>query len=165
MKRLLVGIVVLALLAIGVTTAIGQGTGGTVGAAATGVKTFDIKFNNFGANCGRVVLRKCFKKPPIGSVLAGNATLMEGGKKAGTVVFHDVVAKPIKRGSIDTFTATIVWNNGVDTLTVAGASRDPGKALPYAIVGGTGVYAGARGTAHDMAESDSGLKVEATFIP
>jgi hypothetical protein len=164
-KRLLVGIVVLALLAVGVTAAIGQGTGGTVGSAATGVKHFDITFKHFGANCGQKPQRKCYKKLSIADVTAGNAILTEGGKKAGTVVFSDIVAKPIKSGSVDTFTATIVWNNGVDTLSVVGASRDSGKPVPYAIVGGTGIYAGARGTARDTKPTPTGLTVEATFIP
>ena len=162
MKRLLVGACALALMGVGVGSAIGQGTGGTVGSAATGTKTFDLKFGGFG--CGLTPLRKCRAKP--GVVFAGNGTVSVDGKKIGGVVFSNVAAKRVgKRGSIDTFTGTIYHSNGEDTLTGAGVARDPGKAFPYAVVGGTGIYAGARGTARDAGGTENTLKVEVTFIP
>ena len=87
MNRLLVAALVLVLLGVGVGSAIGQGTGGTVGPAATGVKSFEIKFG--GVGCGLASVNKCFRrKVRIGHVFAGNGTVSLDGKKVGLSLIH-----------------------------------------------------------------------------
>ena len=173
MKRLLVGIVVLALLAVGVTTAIGQGNGGTVGSAATGTKSFEvrIKEKSLGLNCVASKPAKCFRqKPRPANLFAGNGKVYDGSTHVGTAGFTGITAK-VKKPSLEVFLATLSFNNNVDSISVMGPSRDEGDvSLPYSIVGGTGIYAGARGTVQDKevkspVKGEFRVQLDMTFIP
>jgi hypothetical protein len=118
------------------------------GAPAPGtVQTFEIRIkqSQFGANCGNKPQRACFRRPRLASVGAGNGDVYVGGRKVGTAVFANITGKTLRRGSLDLFFATIVLGAG-NTLSVQGASNDAGGQLPYSVSGGTGEYAGARGT-------------------
>lgn len=164
MKRLLVVVGVLVLVGVGVGSAVGQGTGGTVGSSAVGTKEFGIQFKGFG--CGSIPLRKCFSKARVGQVGAGHATVTDGGTKVGTAIFSNIAGKKMnRRAALNVFHAVLVFDNKVDSITVAGAAADTGPALPYSIVGGTGAYAGARGTVEDRDFDDDGGTVVLTFIP
>ena len=173
MKRLLAGLAVaLVAIAVAVGSAVGQGTGGTLGAGAVGTKTFEvrIKQSQFGINCGRPSPANCFRKPRLASVGAGNGTVYVAGKKVGTAVFANVTGKKLGKGNtLDLFFATIVFDDG-NTLSAQGATREEENPLPYSVTGGTGTYAGARGTIVDS-EAPGGtreefrINVNVTFIP
>ena len=174
MNRLLVGVIGLLVGGIVAGSAVGQGSGGTVGPSATGTKTFEvrIKQNQIGLNCGNGTVNRCFRrKPRLASVFAGSGAVYDGNTRVGVAVFHSVYARKVKKTTVDTFTATILFDNHVDTITVAGPSSDAFKeALPYSIVGGTGAYAGARGTVIEGKEDDSHrgefrIPLNLTFIP
>ena len=174
MKGIVVGAVALALAGVGVGTAIGQGQGGTLGPAAVGAKSFEvrIKEKDFGVNCGLPKpLQQCFRRGPRpANVIAGSGAVYDGTTKVGTAVFFNVIGKKLgKDNSLDVFSATIRFNNKVDSLSVMGPSRDSGPTLPYSIVGGTGVYAGARGTVSEGKDTTVGKEIRIplnfTFIP
>ncbi len=172
MNRLLVGVVCALTGGIIATSAIGQGTGGTVGPAAVGAKTFEvrIKESNIGFNCVASKPRKCLRqRPRIANVFAGNGAVYDGSTRVGTAGFTAIASK-VKRPSLDVFAATILFTNKVDSITVMGPSSDEGAALPYSIVGGTGAYAGARGTVTEGEESspvrgEFRIPLNLTFIP
>ena len=172
MKRLLVGALVLVMAGVGVGSAIGQGTGGTVGASAIGTKTFEvrIKERDVGINCGGGSVRKCFsRKPRIANVFAGNGRVFDGATRVGTAGFSSIAAK-VKKPQLDVFMATILFTNKADSITVMGPSSDSGATLPYSIVGGTGAYAGARGTVTEGKETspvkrEFRIPLNLTFIP
>ena len=145
MKRLPVVLAVCvaaALMVVGwVVTASGAPSPGTV-------QTFEIrvKADDFGINCGNKGQRACFRKPRLASVGAGNGTVHVNGERVGTAVFADITAKKLRdRDALNLFFATLVLGGGADTLSVQGVSQDDAS-LPYSVTGGTGEYAGARGT-------------------
>lgn len=175
MKRLLAGgAVALVAIAVAVGTAIGQGTGGTLGAGAVGSKTFEvrIKSNQFGINCGNYTQRECFRRPRLASVGAGNGTIYVAGKKVGTAIFGNITGKRLgKEDSLDLFFATGVFDDG-STLSFQGADSEAKQfeSLPYSLTGGTGTYAGARGTVVDSeapggSNSEFRVNLSVTFIP
>ena len=165
----------MALAGVGVGTAIGQGQGGTLGPGAVGAKSFEvrIKEKDFGVNCGLPnPLKRCFKRGPlVANVLAGSGAVYDGGAKVGTAVFFDVVGKKLqKQNTLNVFLATITFTNRQDSISVMGPSSDEGSTLPYSIVGGTGAYAGARGTVTEGKESspvkgEFRIPLNLTFIP
>jgi hypothetical protein len=174
MKRLLVGALALVLTGVGVGTAIGQGQGGTLGPGAVGAKTFEvrIKERDFGVNCGLPKpLQQCFRRGPRpANVIAGSGAIYDSGAKVGTAVFFNVIGKKLpKQNTLDVFAATITFANRQDSITVMGPSSGAGTTLPYSIVGGTGVYAGARGTVSEGKETQGGKEIRIplnfTFIP
>jgi hypothetical protein len=76
----------------------------------------------------------------------------------------------VKRPSLDVFTATILFTNKADSISVLGPASDQDTALPYSIVGGTGAYAGARGTVTEgretaPVEGEVRIPLTLTFIP
>jgi hypothetical protein len=175
MKGIAVGAVALTLAGVGVGTAIGQGQGGTLGSGAVGAKSFEVrvKEKDFGVNCGLPrPLQQCFRRGPRpANVLAGSGAIYDGTRKVGTAVFFNVIGKRLgKESSLDVFSATISFNNKVDSLSVMGPSGGSGPTLPYSIVGGTGVYAGARGTVSEGKETspvkgEFRIPLNFTFIP
>ena len=172
MNRLLVGVVCALTGGIIATSAIGQGTGGTVGPAAVGTKTFEVrvKESDIGFNCVASKPRRCLRlRPRIANIFAGNGAVYDGSTRVGTAGFATIAAK-VKRPSLDVFTATILFTNKADSITVMGPSSDQGAALPYSIVGGTGAYAGARGTVTEGKETspvkrEFRIPLTLTFIP
>ena len=172
MNRLLVGVVCAVTGGIVATSAIGQGTGGTVGPAAVGTKTFEVrvKERDIGFNCVASKPRKCLRLPPrIANIFAGNGAVYDGNTRVGTAGFATIASK-VKRPSLDVFAATILFTNKADSITVMGPSSDQGAALPYSIVGGTGAYAGARGTVTEGSETtpvkrEFRIPLTLTFIP
>jgi len=173
MKGIAVGAVALTLAGVGVGTAIGQGQGGTLGPGAVGAKSFEvrIKEKDFGVNCGLDRASRCFPRGPRpANVIAGSGAVYDGATKVGTAVFFNVVGKKLdKENTLDVFSATISFNNKVDSLSVLGPSGGSGPTLPYAIVGGTGAYAGARGTVSEGEDTTVGKEIRIplnfTFIP
>jgi hypothetical protein len=154
------------------TSAVGQGTGGTVGPAAVGTKTLEVrvKESNVGFNCVASKPSRCVRmRPRIANLLAGNGAVYDGSTRVGTAGFANIASK-VKRPSLEVFTATILFNNKADSITVMGPASDQGEALPYSIVGGTGAYAGARGTVAEGKETPAGkrevrIPLNLTFIP
>jgi hypothetical protein len=153
--RLLVVVVCALTGGIIATSAVGQGTGGSVGTAAVGTKTLEVrvKENAIAFNCVASKPRRCLRMPPrIANLLAGSGAVYDGSTRVGTTGFVNVASK-VKRPSLEVFTATILFNNRADSITVMGPASDQGAALPYSIVGGTGAYAGARGTVTEGKET------------
>ena len=115
---------------------------------AGSVETFEvrIKVNDFGVNCGNKPQPACFRKPRLASLGAGSGTVYRNGERIGTAVFSNIIAKQLRQqNTLDLFFATLVLNGGAHTLSVQGASSE-GANIPYSVSGGTGTYAGARGT-------------------
>ena len=101
--------------------------------------------------------------------LPGNGAVYDGSTRVGTAGFATIASK-VKRPSLDVFMATILFTNKADSITVMGPSSDQGAALPYSIVGGTGAYAGARGTVTEGKETtpvrrEFRIPLTLTFIP
>ena len=99
MNRLLVGVVCALTGGIIATSAIGQGTGGTVGPAAVGTKTFEVrvKESDIGFNCVASKPRKCLRlRPRIANIFAGNGAVYDGSTRVGTAGFATIAAK-VKR--------------------------------------------------------------------
>lgn len=177
MKRFLAGALAATCVGAGAFvagSAIGQGTGGTLGSGAVGAKTLEVRIQekDFGVNCGLVNANKCFRRGPRpANVLAGSGAVYDGSTKVGTAVFFDVVGKKLqKQNTLDVFSATITFANRQDSLSVLGPSTDQGSTLPYSIVGGTGIYAGARGTVSEGKETNPvkgefRIPLNFTFIP
>ena len=87
------------------TSAVGQGTGGTVGPAAVGTKTFEVRMkeSNIGFNCVASKPRKCLRqRPRIANVFAGNGAVYDGSTRVGTAGFTAIASK-VKRPSLDVF--------------------------------------------------------------
>ena len=175
MKRLLAGVLATATIGAGafaVGSATGQGTGGTLGAGAVGTKSFEvrIKENQFGANCGNLSQRRCFDSVRLASIGAGNGQVFDGSNRAGTALFANITARKVsRRESDDLFMATVVFNNRVDTISFFGATGSEESVIPYAIIGGTGIYAGARGTVTEGKTVEGRgtftIPINLTFIP
>ena len=78
MNRLLVGVACALTGGIIATSAVGQGTGGTVGPAAVGTKKFEVrvKESNIGFNCVASRPTRCLRlRPRIANVFAGNGAV------------------------------------------------------------------------------------------
>ena len=175
MKRLLAGVLAAATIGAGafaVGSATGQGTGGTLGAGAVGTKSFEVRIreNQFGANCGNLPQRRCFDSVRLASVGAGNGQVFDGASRVGTAVFANITARKInRRESHDLFMATITFNNKGDSLSFFGATEAEGSTIPYAIIGGTGIYAGARGYVNEGRTNEGRgtftIPINLTFIP
>jgi hypothetical protein len=180
MKRLVASALAAATIGAGafaVGSATGQGTGGTLGAGAVGTKTFEvrIKESQFGVNCGNLPQSRCFRVAPrLATVGAGNGQIFDGSNRVGTALFANITARKVSRQSTqDIFMATITFDNKVDSLSVLGPSAESENnsdgALPYAIIGGTGIYAGARGVVTESNETEGRgefrITLTFTFIP
>ncbi len=176
MRRLLAGALAVSLVGVGaaVGVATGQGTGGTVGAGAVGTKAFEVrvKQDQVNVNCGNLPQNRCFRRGPrLGNVIAGNGAIFDGTTRVGTALFANIASRVRGRNNVqEVFLATINFNNNVDSLSVLGPSISQGDtALPYAIVGGTGIYAGARGTVSEGRSTDTRtetrIPLNFTFIP
>jgi hypothetical protein len=175
-RRLLAGALAVSLVGAGaaVGVATGQGTGGTVGAGAVGTKSFEVrvKQNQIGVNCGRPAPPQCFRRGPrLANVIAGNGAIYDGTTRVGTALFANIVGRKVGRnGTQEVFLATITFDNRTDSISVLGPATSQGDtALPYAIIGGTGIYAGARGTVSEGRSTDTRtetrIPLNFTFIP
>lgn len=149
MKRLpvvlAVGVAAVLMVVGWVVTASGAPSPGTV-------QTFEvrIKAKDFAINCGNKPQPACFRgKPRLASVGAGSGTVYVNGERKGTAVFANITGKKLKKDTVDLFFATLVLNGGADTISAQGATLSEGSSLPYSVTGGTGAYAGARGTVVD----------------
>jgi hypothetical protein len=169
--RYIVALGVTAAVAVGGTTvAVGQGTGGTLGPKAQGTQTFQvrIKERNVGFNCGRQALRRCARRPGLGSLTSGSGTVFQGDQRVGTAHFSSVLTQRGRNGG-ELFFASLILNDG--SVNVQGAQAGGGNAtLPNAITGGTGAYAGARGVETETEGSGAPrgefrVNITLTFIP
>ena len=148
------------------------GTGGTVGSAAVGTKTLEVrvKERDIGFNCVASKPKRCLQLPPrVANIFAGSGAIYDGSSRVGTAGFSTITTK-VKRPSLDVFMATILFTNKADSITVMGPASDQGATLPYSIVGGTGAYAGARGTVTEGKETSPSkgefrIPLTLTFIP
>ena len=146
-----------------VVTASGAPSPGTV-------QTFEVrvKQNGFGVNCGNKPQRTCFRKSFLASVGAGNGKVFVNGEKVGTAIFANITGKKLKKqNTLELFFATIILDTG-DTISAQGATTDAGS-IPYSVTGGTGAYAGARGTiveseAPGGTETEFRINVTITFL-
>jgi hypothetical protein len=160
-----------ALAAGGATVAAGQGTGGTVGAKATGTQQFEVRIpvRAVSLHCpAEQTRRACFDNPKLASVTAGNGAVLQDGANVGVAHFSNVTTKRGRDGA-EMFFATVVFRDGTVTLQGASNNADDAPPIPSAITGGTGAYAGARGVETE-AEAPGGsdqeirIKVTLTFI-
>jgi hypothetical protein len=163
-KRLLAVSAAAVALVIGyAVTASGQG------GPPTGTQVFEVRIPQaaFGVNCGNRQQRVCFNRARLASIGAGNGTVHVDGRKVGTAVFANIVGKRRGRNiDLELFFATIVFDEG-STLSFQGASAEGG--IPYAVSGGTGTYAGARGSATQAdlpsrTNREFRLRVTVTFL-
>ena len=174
MKRLLL-MAALAAVCIGAASAIGQGTGGSVGPQATGTLSFELRFTPAKRRSGiNPAVPRDKKRPKVMDMTGGNVDILVNGQKMGLAHGAEVLtfegAKKYKGGAEGL--STIMLDFGSDNL-IFGACRfsDDERNNPCAITGGTGVYAGARGTAvQDYSQGrEQGktffLPVRLTFIP
>lgn len=157
-------------------SAIGQGTGGTVGPKAQGSTTLQARFTerSFGVHCSNTNnFRRCLRQsnPRIASLAAGNALVFQGDQRVGRAHFSNVVTQRGRRGTGgELFVGTVVLTDG--TLTLQGASQggENAPSIPTSITGGTGAYAGARGYATEEVaptgtDEEFRLNLTMTFIP
>jgi hypothetical protein len=155
----------------GATVAVGQGTGGTLGAKAQGSTTFQVRLTerSFGVHCSNTTnLRRCERQrnPRIGSLAGGSGGVFQGNTRVGTAHFTNIVTQR-GRNADSLFLATAVLGDG--TIALQGISPADGTASS-AITGGTGAYAGARGYTTEE-EVPSGnqrefrINITLTFIP
>ena len=157
-----------ALAAGGTTIAVGQGTGGTLGAKAQGSTSFEVRIKAQDVGCDKRSVRVCFNNPRLGAVSAGSGAVLQGNARVGTAHFTNVISKRGGNGA-EMFFASLLLNDG--TVTVQGASLDDEDApVVNSITGGTGAYAGARGVETE-AEAPGGsrnefrIRVNLTFVP
>ena len=156
----------------GATVAVGQGTGGTLGAKAQGTTTFQVRIaqRGVGVHCSNTTnLRRCQRQrnPRIGSLFAGSGALYQGETRVGTAHFTNVVTQR-GRNADGLFLASARLADG--SISLQGISPASGTASS-AITGGTGAYAGARGYSTEEEVPPSGnqrefrINITLTFIP
>ncbi len=163
-----------AALGIGATTvAVGQGTGGNVGPKAQGSTTLQVRLGEraFRLHCADTnVARRCQRQraPQVGSIAGGTGAVFQGDRRIGRAYSGNLITRRARGRSSDLFVATFVLRDG--TLTLQGATEGMGaSAIPSAITGGTGAYAGARGFATERVAGEVGgelrIDLRLTFIP
>lgn len=156
----------------GATVAVGQGTGGTLGAKAQGSTTFQVRFaeRGVGFHCADTNnQRRCQRQrnPRFGSLFSGSGAIYQGETRVGTAHFTNVVTQR-GRNADNLFLASARLADG--TISLQGLSPASGTASS-AITGGTGAYAGARGYSTEEEVPPSGnqrefrVNVTLTFIP
>ena len=160
----------------GTTVAVGQGTGGTLGAKSQGSTTIQVRITErrFGAHCANTNnARRCLRddNPRLAGIGAGSGTVFEDGQRVGRAHFANIVTQRGRRHTGgELFLATVVLRDGTITLQGASQGGENAPSIPSAITGGTGVYAGARGyTTEQVAPTGSDrefrINVTFTFIP
>jgi hypothetical protein len=176
MRRALVATTVaLAVAGAGVAgSAVGQDTAGTVGPAATGQLELTIQLKNSRSRGGFNPAKgnNAGKRPRVADMLAGNGDVLIDGKKAGRVHGFDVAtfqgARRYRGGAEFISNVMIDLGNNDLLFGICRASEDE-RPNPCAITGGTGKYAGARGTAVETFQprtrTTQTINVVITFIP
>jgi hypothetical protein len=106
----------------------------------TGTLEFDLRFAN--KDGGFNAVNPKAKRPRAGDVFTIHGQALQGGKVVGTVQAVQTVTNP--QGIVSVLHGIVRLPQG--DLVAEGITRDTKKPLTYAIVGGTGVFAGARGT-------------------
>ncbi len=150
MKRLLLAAALVAAGCIGAASAIGQDTGGSVGPQATGTLSFEVVFTPAKRRGGiNPAVPRDKKRPKVMDMLGGNVDILVNGKKVGRAHGFEVLtfegAKKYKGGAEGV--STTMLDFGSDNLIFMTCRfSDDERSNPCAITGGTGVYAGARGT-------------------
>ena len=162
-------------------SAVGQGTGGTVGEGARGTFEFALFFREAQAQRRTGVnpaVPRGKNRPKIADMLAGNADLLVGGRRAGINYHYEINthAGPRTRryrgGAVQTHTDIYDFGNG-NLLFMACKAEDAPTDNHCAVIGGTGRYTGARGSAvqsFERAKEDRRartftLPVTVTFVP
>jgi hypothetical protein len=156
-------------------SAIGQGTGGTVGNRATGNLSVQFQLSNSRNASGiNPAVPRDKTRPKIMDIMGGHGSLLVDGKRVGRVQGYDVTTyggPPAKRyrGRAE-FVQHHMLDFGNDNLlfAICRASDDP-RNNPCGIISGTGDFAGARGTAiaalDEVNRQDRLVNFNITFIP
>jgi hypothetical protein len=175
-KRTLVAVIAAAAVAgtVGATVAGGQGAG-----PPTGTLSFNAVFKEGQANREGInpAVPRNKKRPKVADMTAGNVDIFSPeGQKIGRAHNFDITtfegAKKYKGGAV--FLGNVVVDFGAGNLLFAQCLRvDAPTNNSCAIVGGTGSYSGARGTAvedfknakEDKKAHTFTLPVNVTFMP
>jgi hypothetical protein len=159
--------------AVGSTIAGGQGAG-----PPTGTLSFKVQATS-ASNRGGInpAVPRDKKRPKVADLLAGNADLLTmDGKKVGKAHNFDVTtyegAKKYKGKAISMGNAVADFGSG-NFLFAQCIREDSPSNNSCAIIGGTGIYAGARGTAvedythavEDKKNKTLTFTVNVTFVP
>ncbi len=182
MKRLLIGaMVVVAAIAAYAGSATGQGSGGTLGERAVGTFTFfiqDREASPHGINPG---LPRNKKRPVLADLASSRAALLDAsGKRIGIAHSFDVTtyagprSKNYRGGAVFLANQSADFGNG-NILYFACVAEDSPSDNHCAVMGGTGSFAGARGSAvqdfKNLKESGKApnrtalIPMRVTFIP
>jgi len=159
-------------------SAIGLGTGGTVGPRATGTLEVQIRFTDNRRSQGiNPAVPRNKKRPKVADLMAANADVLSTeGQKIGRAHGFDVTtfegAKKYKGKAIQITTDAIDLGAG-NFLFAHCVGEDSPTNNNCAIVGGTGRFAGARGSAvedfvhgvEDKKNKTFTLPVTVTFVP
>lgn len=182
MKRVIAGTAAVAVLAVGAGfagSAIGQGTGGTVGAGAQGTLSVSFKFtkSKYAGGINPAVPRNKTRPVPA-DAQAGYADMLDAsGKSIGRNHYYDFVTypgpNPTKKykGGAELIDTNMLDFGDDNLLFMTCRASEDNRNNPCAITGGIGRYAGARGTA--LIDSTNAvetkttvtLKVNIAFIP
>jgi hypothetical protein len=178
MKRLLAGVAVAAAgVAATAVVAEGQGTGGTVGPRAQGTLQFNIIVDGRHAGDNFATGHKPNRKKPfaVADFAADSGRIELGGNVVGRA-FHTQAAtfvpkgKRYRGGAVFVYTDAYQFGNG-DNLFISCIAEDTPTPNNCAVTGGTGGFAGARGTEVENAPTEGPTKksvrlpMTITFIP
>jgi hypothetical protein len=136
MRRIFLAAVVVACVVGGVVVV---GATAQSGGPPTGTLTFDLRFANKDGGFNAVNPRA--KRERAGDVFTIHGVALQAGKVVGTVQATQTVTNP--KGSVSILHGIVRLPQG--DLVAEGISRNTKKPQSYAIVGGTGMYGGARG--------------------
>jgi hypothetical protein len=106
----------------------------------TGTLAFDLRFANKDGGANAVNPRA--KRPRAGDVFTIHGQALQGGNVVGSVQAVQTITNP--QGVVSVLHGVVHLPQG--DLVAEGISRNTKAPLTYAIVGGTGSFAGARGT-------------------
>ena len=162
MRRVAIALVLVAVLVTGYAVSAGGQAG-----PPTGTETLELRFRarDIGVNCANRPPRACERSIRLANLNVGSGRVLRDGNAVGAVVFSNIRAKQGRNG-LDIFMARLVLNNGMIVLEGVEAAQN----VPHAVTGGTGAYAGARGTASDVEirserEDEFRLRLTLTFLP
>jgi hypothetical protein len=153
-KRLLIGaLVAVAAVAAYAGSATGQGSGGTLGERAVGTFTFFIQDREAAPHGINPGLPRNKKRPVLADVSTGRAALLDAsGKRIGVGHSFDVTthagprSKKYRGGAVFVANQSADFGNG-NILYFACVAEDSPTDNHCAVMGGTGSFAGARGSA------------------
>jgi hypothetical protein len=158
MRRIFLAAVVVACVLGGVVVAATAQSG-----PPTGTLAFDLRFAN--KDGGFNAVNPKAKHPNAGDVFTIHGQALQGGTVVGTVQAVQTITNP--QGMVSVLHGIVHLPQG--DLVAEGITRNTKAPLTYAIVGGTGIFAGARGSVTETVVSAtrrSNLNHEVvTFIP